>query len=89
MIWRVIKEKILISGIPIWTGICPDRHSEGFCKINKRFSVSVVLIARKNLKLPNMKSADFWDKMNFEPVKYDMARDKGENPYIWHPDTVK
>lgn len=24
--------------------------------------------------------------MNFEPVKYDMARDKGENPLIWHPD---
>lgn len=33
-----------------------------------------------------MKSAEFWSKMNFETVKYDMARDKGENPLIWHPD---
>ena len=32
-----------------------------------------------------MKSSEFWNKMNFKTVKYDMARDKGENPLIWHP----
>lgn len=31
-------------------------------------------------------SHDFWLKMGFSPVKYDPVRDRGENPYIWHPD---
>ncbi|GBF11999.1 N-acetyltransferase [Tepidibacillus infernus] len=34
------------------------------------------------------RSDDFWLKMEFVPVKYDMIRDRGENPYIWHPDGV-
>ncbi|OEF99302.1 GNAT family N-acetyltransferase [Vulcanibacillus modesticaldus] len=31
-------------------------------------------------------SRNFWLKMGFSPVKYDPIRDRGENPYIWHPD---
>lgn len=31
-------------------------------------------------------SHNFWLKMDFQPVKYDPVRDRGENPYIWHPD---
>lgn len=31
-------------------------------------------------------SHEFWLKMGFSPVKYDPIRDRGENPYIWHPD---
>jgi len=30
-------------------------------------------------------SESFWLKMEFEPVSYDAVRDRGENPYIWHP----
>ncbi|MED2976065.1 N-acetyltransferase [Bacillus swezeyi] len=36
---------------------------------------------------PRVKSSDFWSKMGFTPVKYDMARDKGENPLVCHPDS--
>jgi GNAT superfamily N-acetyltransferase len=28
---------------------------------------------------------DFFVKLGFSPVKYDPVRDRGENPYIWHP----
>jgi len=34
-------------------------------------------------------SRDFWLKMEFSPVKYDPIRDRGENPYIWHPDGLE
>lgn len=28
---------------------------------------------------------DFFLKLGFEPVRYDAARDRGENPYVWTP----
>lgn len=34
-------------------------------------------------------SQNFWLKMGFVPVKYDPMRDRGENPYIWHPDGIE
>lgn len=34
-------------------------------------------------------SHDFWLKMEFIPAKYDPIRDRGENPYIWHPDGLE
>lgn len=33
-----------------------------------------------------MKLVEFWSKMNFEIVKYDMVWDKGENLFIWYFD---
>lgn len=30
---------------------------------------------------------DFFIKLGFQPVKYDPNRDRGENPYIWVPET--
>ncbi|MFS0782409.1 N-acetyltransferase [Bacillus sp. 1P06AnD] len=32
---------------------------------------------------PRVHSSDFWSKMGFEPVEYDMERDLGQNPLIW------
>ncbi len=34
-------------------------------------------------------SQNFWTKMDFIPVKYDASRDRGENPYLWHPDGLE
>jgi len=34
-------------------------------------------------------SSKFWLKMGFQPVKYDPTRDRGENPYVWHPDGME
>lgn len=30
----------------------------------------------------------FWLKMGFSPVKYNLMRDRGENPYVWLPENV-
>ena len=37
---------------------------------------------------PRVKSGEFWSRMGFEPVTYDMERDKGENPLVWYPEGV-
>ncbi|ASS75967.1 GNAT family N-acetyltransferase [Tumebacillus algifaecis] len=29
---------------------------------------------------------DFFLQLGFKPVKYDPVRDRGENPYVWHPE---
>ncbi|MBY8912303.1 N-acetyltransferase [Bacillus sp. YC2] len=63
--------------------VLPGYQKNGYGRALVDFAKSFRMPIRTNSR---MKSADFWDKMNFEPVKYDMARDKGENPYIWHPD---
>ena len=63
--------------------VLPGYQNNGYGKELVDFAKSFRMTIRTNSR---MKSAEFWDKMNFEPVKYDMARDKGENPYIWHPD---
>jgi GNAT superfamily N-acetyltransferase len=38
---------------------------------------------------PRVKSQEFWTKMGFQPVTYDMERDLGENPLVWYPEGVK
>lgn len=47
----------------------------------KTFKLPVKTNARQN-------SGVFWDKMGFEPVEYNMERDRGENPYVWYPEGV-
>lgn len=34
---------------------------------------------------PRIHSNEFWKKMDFENVEYDMERDLGQNPFIWKP----
>jgi hypothetical protein len=34
---------------------------------------------------PRVHSQDFWKKMGFSAVSYDLDRDLGENPLIWSP----
>ncbi|MEA3318819.1 MAG: N-acetyltransferase [Bacillota bacterium] len=38
---------------------------------------------------PRVKSADFWNRMGFTSVHYDVERDLGENPLVWYPEGVK
>ncbi|ATO29255.1 GNAT family N-acetyltransferase [Bacillus atrophaeus] len=63
--------------------VLPGYQKNGYGTTLVEFAKSFRMPIRTN---PRMKSTGFWDKMNFEPVKYDMTRDKGENPLIWHPD---
>ncbi len=37
---------------------------------------------------PRIKSADFWNRMGFTSVHYDVERDLGENPLVWYPEGV-
>ncbi|MFY4773762.1 N-acetyltransferase [Metabacillus sp. RGM 3146] len=62
--------------------VLPDYQKEGYGRSLVEFAKSFELPIKTN---PRVKSAEFWSKMNFEPVKYDMERDKGENPLIWYP----
>ncbi|WP_108669797.1 N-acetyltransferase [Peribacillus acanthi] len=55
----------------------------------KGYGAALVEFA-KNFKLPiktnpRVQSHDFWMKMGFEAVAYDMERDLGQNPFIWKP----
>ena len=38
---------------------------------------------------PRIKSADFWNRMGFTSVHYDVERDLGENPLVWYPEGVR
>ncbi len=65
--------------------VLPEYQGKGYGKALVQFAKSFQLPIKTN---PRIKSADFWTKMDFKQVKYDMERDKGENPYVWFPDGV-
>ncbi|MGK4096877.1 N-acetyltransferase [Bacillus altitudinis] len=62
--------------------VLPGYQRKGYGEALVDFAKSFGLPIRTN---PRVKSAGFWDKMGFKAVKYDMERDKGENPLIWEP----
>ncbi|MRX70824.1 N-acetyltransferase [Bacillus lacus] len=62
--------------------VLPGYQRLGFGQSLVEYAKSYGLPIKTN---PRVKSADFWSKMQFTTVKYDMDRDKGENPLIWHP----
>ena len=37
---------------------------------------------------PRVNSREFWSKMGFIPVTYELERDLGENPLIWFPEGI-
>ena len=58
--------------------VLPGYQNRGYGRALVEFAKSFKMPIRTN---PRMKSAEFWNKMNFKTVKYDMARDKGEKDY--------
>jgi len=38
---------------------------------------------------PRMQSREFWQRMGFTSVNYDMERDLGEDPLVWYPNGVQ
>lgn len=57
-------------------------QKQGFGKILVDYAKSFNLPIKTN---PRVHSHDFWDKMGFEPVTYNMERDLGQNPLVWEP----
>lgn len=66
--------------------VLPDYQNKGFGQMLVDFAKSLNLPIKTN---PRIKSHDFWEKMEFQKVKYDMERDRGENPLIWLPQGVQ
>ncbi|MTH52622.1 N-acetyltransferase [Bacillus mangrovi] len=65
--------------------VLPDYQREGYGKSLVEFAKTFKLPIKTN---PRVKSSDFWSRMGFEAVKYDMERDKGENPLLWSPEAA-
>ncbi len=63
--------------------VLPNYQGKGYGKALVDYAKSFQLPIKTN---PRVKSSGFWVRMEFEPVKYDMDRDKGENPLVWYPD---
>lgn len=62
--------------------VLPDYQGKGYGKALVEFAKSFGLPIKTN---PRVKSQDFWEKMAFTPVQYDVERDRGENPLVWYP----
>jgi GNAT superfamily N-acetyltransferase len=62
--------------------VLPNYQGKGYGKALVEFAKSYGVPIKTN---PRVKSQDFWDKMGFTPVHYDVERDRGENPLVWYP----
>lgn len=66
--------------------VLSDYQQKGFGKALVDYAKSYNLPIKTN---PRVKSAEFWSKMGFVPVEYDMERDFGANPLVWHPNITE
>jgi GNAT superfamily N-acetyltransferase len=65
--------------------VLPDYQGKGYGKALVEFAKSYGLPIKTN---PRVKSQEFWEKMGFTTVHYDVERDRGENPLVWYPEGV-
>jgi GNAT superfamily N-acetyltransferase len=65
--------------------VLSDYQQKGFGRALVEFAKSFQLPIKTN---PRVKSKEFWSKMDFTSVSYDMERDLGENPLVWYPNGV-
>ncbi|KIL47613.1 N-acetyltransferase [Jeotgalibacillus campisalis] len=65
--------------------VLPEYQKKGYGAQMVEFAKSFGLPIKTN---PRVQSHDFWQKMGFEKVTYDMERDRGENPLVWYPEGV-
>ena len=66
--------------------VLPMYQGKGYGKALVDFAKSFNLPIKTNAR---QQSHGFWEKMGFEPVTYNVERDRGENPYVWFPKGVK
>lgn len=66
--------------------VIPAYQNKGYGKALVQYAKSFGLPIKTN---PRVKSAEFWQKMDFTSVQYDVERDRGENPLVWFPEGVK
>ncbi|MDP4161566.1 MAG: N-acetyltransferase [Bacillota bacterium] len=66
--------------------VLPDYQGKGFGKALVQFAQNFGLPIKTN---PRVNSSEFWNKMGFTSVNYEVDRDRGENPLVWYPEGVK
>ncbi|MDQ0217186.1 N-acetyltransferase [Peribacillus cavernae] len=66
--------------------VLPKYQKKGYGETLVEFAKRFGLPIKTN---PRVKSQEFWNRMGFQPVEYDMERDLGENPLLWHPQGLK
>ncbi|MBP2240019.1 GNAT superfamily N-acetyltransferase [Cytobacillus eiseniae] len=66
--------------------VISDYKNKGYGTALVEYAKSYGLPIKTN---PRVNSQEFWNKMEFSTVSYDMERDLGENPLVWYPDGVK
>lgn len=62
--------------------VLPDYQRRGYGRSLVEYAKSFNMPIKTN---PRCKSHEFWTKMEFSPIEYDMNRDLGQNPLIWDP----
>ncbi|USK35586.1 N-acetyltransferase [Bacillus sp. F19] len=65
--------------------VLPDYKRKGYGTALVEYAKSYGVPIKTNSRI---KSDEFWSRMGFESVTYDMERDKGENPLVWYPEGV-
>ena len=65
--------------------VLPEYRRKNYGKTLVEFAKQFGLPIKTN---PRLNSHEFWRKMGFQPVTYDMERDLGENPLVWYPEGV-
>ena len=63
--------------------VLPEYQRKGYGKALVEFAKSLNMPIKTNSRI---RSQEFWEKMGFIQVSYDIERDLGENPLIWIPE---
>lgn len=66
--------------------VLADYQGKGYGRQLVEFAKSFGLPIKTN---PRMQSREFWQRMGFTSVNYDMERDLGEDPLVWYPNGVQ
>lgn len=72
-----------VDYLEIWKlEVLPDYQGKGYGTALVEYAKQKGIPIKTN---PRVNSRDFWIKMDFKSVSYELDRDLGENPLIWFP----
>lgn len=75
-----------VDYLEIWKlEVLPNYQGKGYGAELVNFAKKEDMPIKTN---PRVNSREFWSKMGFIPVTYELERDLGENPLIWFPEGI-
>lgn len=75
-----------VDYLEIWKlEVLPNYQGKGYGAELVNFAKKQDMPIKTN---PRVNSREFWSKMGFIPVTYELERDLGENPLIWFPEGI-